>query len=224
LPGTAEAGTLDQVLASVRTVAGDMVWLSDCVKVELVAGTPVDTLAQLQSFVNASHAAAIDYLVASRDEVTHRVIEPRRLFSVDSVWYVQAWCRQAGAERNFRVGNITSLVDTGETFAHREDDGDRGRAGVYTPGTEDIEVRLAVDAGTAERLADAYGATRSLLPDGRVGLSIMVGSPGTIPALMARLGGAAAVAAPEDLAAASREFLRQALDGYAGRSGIRTPA
>ena len=48
----------------------------------------------------------IRYGSAARDEVTDRTVEPRRLFTVDGVSYLEAYCRSAEAVRTFRLDRV----------------------------------------------------------------------------------------------------------------------
>ncbi|MDD0858088.1 WYL domain-containing protein [Arthrobacter alpinus] len=88
---------LEQAIKSLATVAGKDAWLADAVGLHLVSGTEMENVAALQRAIQHGRACAITYLVRHRDELSERTVEPLRLFSVDTTWYLRAWCRKAGS-------------------------------------------------------------------------------------------------------------------------------
>jgi predicted DNA-binding transcriptional regulator YafY len=219
IPGTSQEQSLAKAIDSLKGVAGEDAWLANAVALQLVSGSELETITELQAMVHDARAAAITYLVRSRDELTRRVIEPRRVFSIDSTWYVRAWCRNAEELRNFRVENIRALADAGAQ-SHPVADEAAGSAGIYTPGRDDREVELLADPTTARRLAPAYGATvHELAGSQLVGMRLLVGEPGTMAPLMARLAGRARVIAPEDVRSQTRSWLAEAAARYGNPGG-----
>lgn len=225
LPDAAGKDTLRAVLESVRKAAGSDAWLADVVQARIAPETSLETLAVLQRAVSGKSRVRISYFVRGRDEVTERVIEPLHIYSLDSDWYVEAWCTLAGGLRNFRMDGIRAAAVTPGPAAVRDPwpegafpPGVFGpgafRPGAFRPGAGALEVVLALDPA-ARWVADAYGASaRAALPDGRTAVRIRVGRPETVPALMARLGGNGRVLEPQELRQASIAWLAQALDGY----------
>ena len=215
LPGAGSLAALDGVLESVRKVAGDDAWLAGVVEARIAPDTSAETLALLQQAATDRLCVQISYFVRQRGETTERVIEPLRLFSQDSTWYVEAWCREAGGLRNFRLDGILSATATAEPA---EDRGlpRNGRlpAGVFMPKPEDRDVVLALDPEAAW-VAEAYAAeARSPLPDGRIAARIRVGRDSMVPELMARLGGAGTVLEPVALRTSTQAWLDAALANY----------
>ncbi|MFC8303385.1 helix-turn-helix transcriptional regulator [Specibacter sp. NPDC057265] len=223
---------LVQATEQVAAVAGQDAWLSDAVGIHLVSGMEIDTITALQEAINSKRACVIRYLVASRDEVGERTVEPRRLFSVDSAWFLRAWCRRAGGLRSFRVDRIQSLQDVGPQAA-AVPEGSQGDplAGVYHPGSNDTELCLLAEQRTAERLAPAYNARLFAVrtkdpaawgatPQGWVGMRFLVGDPATVPALMARLGGSACVVAPPQVRFDTAGWLERAARSYDGAHAV----
>lgn len=64
-----------------------------------------DLLADVRKAITEGAALRIDYYVASRDELTSRVIAPSRL-TPGADWYLDSWCYSAGASRRFALSNI----------------------------------------------------------------------------------------------------------------------
>lgn len=231
LSGSTEADSLRTAIDAVKRVAGGDAWLADAVALALVDGQELGTIAALQAMIHGRTAARITYLVRSRDQLTERTIEPRRIFSIDSTWYVRAWCRTAGELRSFRVDHIRSLAPAGP-----QEHGAGAPAplppSAYTPGAGDTEVSLLADAATARRLAPAYDGVLHQPGAGRedlLGLRVLVGEPSTVPPLMARLAGHARVLAPEAVRRQVDEWLAAALRAYepdhaVGESAPQTPS
>ncbi|RAN74242.1 hypothetical protein B5P43_29460 [Bacillus sp. SRB_336] len=231
LSGSTEADSLRTAIDAVKRVAGGDAWLADAVALALVDGQELGTIAALQAMIHGRTAARITYLVRSRDQLTDRTIEPRRIFSIDSTWYVRAWCRTAGELRSFRVDHIRSLAPAG---AQKHGAGALAPLppSAYTPGAGDTKVSLLAEATTARRLAPAYDGVLHQPGDGRkdlLGLQVLVGEPSTMPPLMARLAGHARVLAPEALRSQVDEWLAAALAAYepdhaVGESAPQTPS
>ncbi|WP_427017788.1 helix-turn-helix transcriptional regulator [Pseudarthrobacter sp. P1] len=217
LPNADGGAALERVLADVRAIAGDQGWLADAVEARITADADLDTIATLQELVRTRGCADITYLVPLRDETTQRVIEPLRVFSVDSRWYVQAWCQRANGKRIFRLSNIKSIQALAEPAP------DRGLvfdsavpSTLFTPRDEDAEVVLVLDA-SAGWVADAYAAEAvAALPGGGTAVRIRTAKPQVVATLMAKLGGAGRVASPPHVAEAVAAWLREALANYAG--------
>lgn len=219
--GSAQLEPLANAAAQLAAVAGEDAWLGDAVGLHLVSGPELKTITALQEAIQNGRACAISYLVLSRDEVGERIVEPRRLFSVDSAWYLRAWCRRAGALRSFRVDRIQALSDAGQQEQlPAAGPGWEPAAGVYAPGSDDTAVRVLADPTTAQRLAPAYNA-QLFAPFGgasgggqQAGLQFLVGDTATLAPLMARLGGRAWIAGPQEVRTAAAAWLQAAADSY----------
>jgi proteasome accessory factor C len=75
-------------------------------------GVDVDSPQHLSAVRQASDAGRIleiDYLSASRDELTSRVVEPTQVITMDGHWYLDAYCHRAGDMRRFRVDRIIDV-------------------------------------------------------------------------------------------------------------------
>ncbi|MCZ2404170.1 WYL domain-containing protein [Paenarthrobacter sp. Z7-10] len=215
--GTGGTGgaALDAVLNSVRQVAGDGAWVGAAVQARITADAPLPTLSLLQGAVSEGNCVRLRYLVRQRDEVTDRVVEPLRIFSLDSTWYVEAWCRMANGLRNFRLDSVLAAEATGEPALKRG----LPRNGTlpvsaFLPAADDVEVVLALSP-QAQWAAGAYGAqAQAPLPDGGMAIRIKVGRPALVPELMARLGGGGRVLEPRELRGVTIGWLDAALANY----------
>ncbi|MBN1171438.1 MAG: WYL domain-containing protein [Micromonosporaceae bacterium] len=112
-PGMAQREAIDRALAKLERAAG-----AD-------AGAPVtvgqrgdnDRLEDLRRAVEGRRALRIVYYTASRDATAERVVDPMRVLVVGGRAYLEAWCRQAGAVRLFRVDRVDGCVETGQPSA-----------------------------------------------------------------------------------------------------------
>ena len=57
-------------------------------------------------------ALGIDYAAISKDDVSHRIIDPVEVYVRDDFAYLKAWCRESQAWRNFRIDRIMHCAET----------------------------------------------------------------------------------------------------------------
>jgi proteasome accessory factor C len=127
----------------------------------------------------------IEYWSAGRDELTHRRIDPRAVFLAAGEWYVDAYCRQAEANRLFRVDRIRALRVTGEHF--EAPDGS-APAAVFSPRPADPRVTLEL-APSAAWVVEQYPVEATTNePDGRLQVVLAVSEPAFLERLLLRLG------------------------------------
>lgn len=224
LPGTERAQTLKAAIESLSAVAGEDAWLADAVGLQLISGAEAETIATLQNAILNKRACTMTYLVRARDELGERVVEPVRLFSVDSLWYLRAWCHKAGDWRSFRVDGIKELSDAGaREHVPATEVPWLPNTGIYAPGRNDHQVELVATPAGVQRLGSAYNAALFEMPGGEVGLRLLVGDTATLAPLMARLGGNARVVGPAAVQAETAAWLAQASASY-DAVGENTPA
>lgn len=162
----------------------------------------------------------IEYAAATRDEVTTRTVEPRRLFSVDGVSYLEAHCLSAEALRTFRLDRVLS-AHVGETFeptAPREESAaSAGDQGPRPP----AQTAILLLQPTARWIIDVHQAVENPAPrsDGRTEVTLPLHSPEWGIRLVLSLRGAATVVAPPELVAAVRHAAESVLAAYPDRVG-----
>lgn len=114
--------------------------------------------ATIRGAIDQGQRLRISYIVASRDEVTDRDIDPLRLVSANQHWYVMAWCERAHDFRDFRLDRIRSAVVVGD--ARTPDGAAAPRTPVATVSSADTEIVLVTDR-RARWVADQYRARRT---------------------------------------------------------------
>jgi proteasome accessory factor C len=217
VPGAAPAGgAAERALTKIEAAAGQHLD-PDAVDIRL---TGRDRWGQLaQQAVEQRRALELDYYSAARDETTHRVIDPVRVFVAEGIGYLEAWCRRAGAMRIFRIDRIEDAVLLDEPARVPEDvQLTDVSAGVYRPAPEHLLVELRLGPGW-EWVGDYYPC-ESVTPDGTgQRVTLRVANPAWVAALARRSGGAVTVLAPDWLARDVRASAVQALAAYRDRLG-----
>ena len=214
LPGAAPTDAVTSAHTKLSEAAGTAGAAGSTLAATLVrSGSSPAVLEELRNSIGRRRLS-IRYVVPSRDEVSERVVDPRRIFSENDTWYLDAWCHRAEAPRFFRVDRILSWEDAGPLPEGVPQPDQHFPASLFTPGETDesVTIRLTPEAGW---VAEAYHAElRSPLPDGGQAIVLRTPATGWIPGFIARLGGSAAVAAPEELRARTTDWLAAALENY----------
>jgi proteasome accessory factor C len=207
---------VDRTLNKLEAAAGDGATLAGQVDVHLapeeaVVGALRDRLAQA---VRNRRQVRIDYYVPTRDESTERVVDPLRVVNAEGNSYLEAWCHLAEDTRLFRLDRI----NTAEVLDTRvEEHGVAPRdlsEGLFRPSPDDTLVALLLHP-EARWVAEYYPVEATAeAAEGALRVSLRVNDPAWLTRLMLRLGGAARVEAPEELAATVREAAFAALRNY----------
>ena len=117
--------------------------------------------------VDDERQVELDYWSAGRDDRTHRVVDPWRVFSDEGAWYLQAWCHRAGDARVFRVDRMqdrhrarravrSPRAACPDAAAYSAGADDRGSCSTSTPTPAGWPRPIPVD--TVEDLADGGSA------------------------------------------------------------------
>lgn len=88
-----------------------------------VIATPISGPIQevLTTSIANERAVAISYGALSKEDVSQRIVDPIALYVRDDFTYLQAWCRNSQAWRNFRLDRIMEAVQTDEVIAIPQD-------------------------------------------------------------------------------------------------------
>lgn len=211
VPGATEGGAAERALAKIETAAGQHL---DTTAVDIRLAAQDRWLSLAQRAVAEHRAVELRYYTATRDESTHRVIDPVRVFQADGSSYLQAWCRRAEGMRIFRLDRFEDATLLDEPARIPEDVTPVDvTAGVYRPAPEHLLVELRLGPGW-EWVSDYYPC-ESVTPGPQVlRVSLRVADPVWASALVRRSGGAVAVLAPDWLARAVEADAASALAGY----------
>lgn len=145
---------------------------------------------QLERAIESHRCVELDYYSFGRDERTHRVVEPWRLWSDQGEWYVSGHCRLAGGERLFRVDRIAELKVLDETFDPPAEEAGAAR---FTPSDQTPHVTLDLEAGTGWVLENYPAESIGDLGAGRRRVVLAVTARPWLERLLLRLGDQATV-------------------------------
>jgi len=212
LPGAEPAGPLGRGLAKLETALG-----ADAVVVDLERNADLDArLAELTSAVVRSECLDIRYWTASRDEMTERVITPRRVFNDHGDWYVIADDQRSGERRTFRVDRIEHLAPTGELDADHvgvvEVPGAGAGEWFADGGLPQVTVRLRPAAQWVVERYPVDGVESAA--DGSVVATFPVASEPWLERMLVRLGPDAEVIEPEEWRTLAAATARRVLARY----------
>jgi proteasome accessory factor C len=169
--------------------------------------------------------------VPSRDEITDRDVDPFRLVSVDDAAYLEGYCHASEAVRTFRLDRVTAarVLDEAATpppgavtgaGLDADPQGLRDSPASFHPSDEDTVVVL--DLGPQARWVPEYYACEWVqeAPQGGLRVGLRTADPRLVVRLALRLGGAAGVVEPAEVAAAVRQAAAEALAGYGVSSTV----
>ncbi|KQO00845.1 MULTISPECIES: helix-turn-helix transcriptional regulator [unclassified Arthrobacter] len=214
LPGMRNNEAIVSAQTKLTAAAGDAARIGTAVATKLTEDDIDPTLEVLQAALHSGVRVEVDYFVPTRDEITHRLLEPIRIFLHQDTWYLEAWSVDSDGLRNFRLDRIqrAALTDQPATASIDEESLARGRKAVspYRSGAKDRTVTLVLEP-RARWIAAQYNAEAvQELGDDRLAARLRVASSTWIPGLVAGLGGSAAVVAPEELRQETLQWLAAA--------------
>lgn len=216
LAGRAQLPIIDGALATLESAVGEQVSAPVDVVVDTV-DPEVHTL--LRRGLDEGRRLRIDYAVASRDELTRRLVDPRRIFSRNGNLYLEAWCLRAEDVRFFRLDRVLGAELTDEAVTEHETEPRELASDFFTVGAETPFAVLDLDPD-AHWLAEYYQAER-VAPgpadagNDRIRVKLFAADWSWLQRLVLRNAGSVHVVEPLSLAEHVREHARLALAAYA---------
>jgi proteasome accessory factor C len=113
-----------------------------------------DAISIIQAAVRDGVQVEFDYLNARGDDV-HRRVDPLRVESVDSDWYLRGWCHLRQAVRTFRLDRMGTLHVT-DTPADAPDGDVVLPDSLFEPSSDSLSVVVELPASALPLIAD-YG-------------------------------------------------------------------
>ncbi|CAM3643462.1 helix-turn-helix transcriptional regulator [Nocardioides zeicaulis] len=165
----------------------------------------------LRSAIDHGHQVEITYHVPSRDQESHRVVDPRGLARVEDLLYLDAWCHTAQGDRAFRVDRIVAATELDTPVADASARPRDLTGGWFSDAeTTTVTLRLAPPARWVLEYYQVSGERPG--PDGTVDVDLEVASEQWAQALVFRLAPHATLLAPvewvESFSAHARAALR----------------
>lgn len=163
-------------------------------------------LALVRQAVAESRAISCSY-INSAGVVSSREIEPIRIESRESSWYLKGYCRSNREIRIFRLDRMREIVpiDGFVASGNHEVAGDE----IYSVNDSDTEVLFEVDPEAFSLIAD-YKPEETITGNETVKVQIRIGQLENLGRIVARYSGKVRVLAPEVARRAVWEFARVA--------------
>jgi proteasome accessory factor C len=213
VPGLHDRAALDRALAKLEAAAGESAAASAHIAVEVEER--VGPLADVRVALAGRRRLHLTYFVPTRDETTERDVDPMRVLMVDGRWYLEGWCRRAEQVRLFRLDRIeaVTVLDLPADVPPEASERDLGE-GLFRPSPDDTVVTLELDP-PAHWVVDYYPVESvDALPGDRLLVRLRAGDDRWLRTLALRLGGAARVLDPPELATEVERRAREALEAY----------
>ena len=214
LPELAEGSALESVTLKLLAAAGE-----EGLKAASLSGPEVGpqdsrTLEAARVAIRTGAQLRLRYFSPQSDSVSERDVDPLRLYSLDSTWYLEAYCHSAQALRNFRLDRIEELHATGRPVSAPAAPDGSFPVKLFTPNDDDTVVVVELTRRGVGLADDYYAERTAALPGGGMLAEIRFGNPDWLPMFVAQHGGGVRILEPAGLAAASRDWLAAALAQY----------
>lgn len=219
LPGIQDRDAVERAIAKLERAAGDAAGdatgAGERIAVEVDGHGRGAILALWHRALAERRRLHLHYHVPARDETTERDVDPMRVVVVDGRPYLEAWCRRAEGVRLFRLDRVVdaTLLDIAADVPADAQPRDFD-AGVFQPSPDDLLVTIDLTS-CAHWVAEYYPCEAAeSLPDNVLRVSMRTADTRWIERLILRLGGAARVVAPVEVAQRVRERAAGALAAY----------
>lgn len=213
--GLVERDVVERALAKVEAAAGGASGPS-AVAVGIEHGDEASsaTTAVLAGALADGHPVHLRYYTASRDDVTERVVEPRRLLVVEGRTYLEGWCRRAEDVRLFRVDRVEDVEVLDEVLVPAVV-GEQSPAGDPFDLGEDLPLAVLEVARQHSWVAEYYPVeSTSPLDGGGLRVALRYTDAEWLVRLVLGLGAGARVVTPAELAPEIAARASQALAAY----------
>jgi proteasome accessory factor C len=213
LPGMEKAEALQRALAKLGRALNASAGESPGISVTLEPGSPAH-LEGLQDALTNKTGVEIEYLSASKGELTKRAVEPWALIAAHGHWYLVGLDHLSGEERMFRTDRIKSVVVTGNSVEVPPDfDPDAYRGAFSGRGLSTLTIEIP--PSVASWFEDYYPVTAAeSLGDGWRRITLVAGGERWAATLIARLGSDVRNVEPPELIAAARDLATSIVARY----------
>lgn len=218
---TLRSGADDTVVPTIDSAVAKIEGAVGAVPVASVGAHPAPSSAHtaIDRALREKRQLALRYLVASRDEVTERVVDPLALLVDGGVEYLDAWCHRAGDRRSFRVDRVldADVLDS-PVEAHGLPARDLGD-GIFQPSPDLPLVTLRVGR-QARWIAEYYPVESTRERRGGVlEVSLRVADTAWLDRLLLRLTPHVTVVGPKEFTQRYRQSTEAVLELYGPRVG-----
>ncbi|MBW3595250.1 MAG: WYL domain-containing protein [Actinobacteria bacterium] len=197
LPDLANAGSLKSALDKLGKALGVD---GDAARIGVrFEPAPVQHLATLRDALSRKRRVRLEYLSATRGELTEREVDPWGLIAALGRWYLVARDRLSGEERMFRLDRMKVAEITSDAAEVPEDFDAERYKGAFT-GEGETSVTLEISPAAARWFEDYYPVENSYeLDDGWRKVTMIAGGDRWMATLMLQLGSDCRNPEPESL-------------------------
>lgn len=212
VPGLSDTDAVQRALAKLSDAAGE----TSTERIHVSLADDTSTLATVRAALAQKKRLHLTYLVASRDEITQRDVDPMRLFTSEGHWYLEGWCHRSDGVRIFRVDRIETAEssDIDIDIPHGTQGKDLSQ-GFFSADADAPQVRLSLAPG-AHWVAEYYPCHEVKTEGNSVYATFVLGDGRWLRRLMLSLGGDAQIISPTSARADIAERARAALAAYDG--------
>jgi proteasome accessory factor C len=148
-----------------------------------------------------------------RGQKERRRVDPLRVESVDTDWYLRGFDHLREAVRTFRLDRISQAAVSDRPISFRADDVTLPET-LFEGSPDDVVVTVEIDSAASPVLADYAPDEVDDLGDGRCRMRLRVNQFGSLARLVAGLPGRAVVVEPPAARAAVADWARRASQRY----------
>ena len=205
LPGMEKAEALQRALVKLGRALNASAGESAGISVTLEPGSPAH-LEGLQEALTSKTGVEMEYMSASRGELTKRAVEPWGLIAAHGHWYLVGLDHLSGEERMFRTDRIKSVVVTHNSVEVPPDfDPDAYTGGFSGRGSSTLT--MEIPPSVAIWFEDYYPVTGAeTLSDGWRRITLVAGGERWASTLIARLGSDVRNVQPSGMLDAARDL------------------
>jgi proteasome accessory factor C len=197
--------SIDSAVAKIEEAVGG----APVASVEPPAGPAAATRRVVDTAIREHRQVRLRYLVASRDEVTERVVDPMGVVSAGGVVYLDARCHRAGDRRSFRLDRVLEAIPLDQPAQQHDVAPLDLSEGIFRP-SEDLPVVTLRLQAPARWVAEYYPVeTAREVTDGVLEVTLRVADSGWLQRLLLRLTPHVSLDGPEEF---TRAYLQAATD------------
>lgn len=165
----------------------------------------------LHQAITEQRSVDVDYYTVSRHALSHRRLDPMRLVYSEQGTYLQAWCHQAAAVRNFRVDRMGPVAATDRRFTPRVTAEELPSIRTTTDTADAWEATVWFSYRLRDLMQHYTPAQTGNLADGSVIGHVQIRDTATACSLVAEHAGEVAIMQPEALASHVTDWLKNTL-------------
>ena len=204
LPGVGSSDVVAGLLAKLSKGAA-------CAPAEvIVVPPPVDAVRVAVDEALRSGVALSFTYKAPDAEATTRTVDPVKVHIANGEWYLQGWCHLRQAMRTFHLDRVSDLELTDIPITH----GDDSVPALFSPGENDIEIRVRFADDVAPLLGDYLDRAIVESSGGITTATLQVADEHSLKRLAARRGGAVEILSPPAARAAAAAWAEAGLAQY----------